>query len=211
MRAGEAGRRLPRDGAIKQTTFNQQVTMKRLFTLAATLLLAGVVYAGEVQDITIPDLKAAIDAKKVTLLDANGTKSWKEGHIPARSISRRARTNWRACCRRTSRRWWWRIAADRSAWRTRLPSKPPRNLAIPTSNIFPRASLAGRKPASRRTREVRTYAFCGYRAPRALGTGRRVFWSWLTLAAAFRLSRRSSRSRRDRADRTTRECLPAPC
>lgn len=55
--------------------------MKKLFTVAATLLLAGIVYAGEVQDITIPDLKAAIDAKKVTLLDANGTKSWKEGHI----------------------------------------------------------------------------------------------------------------------------------
>ena len=56
--------------------------MKKLFTVAATLLLAGIVYAGEVQDITIPDLKAAIDAKKVTLLDANGTKSWKSGHIP---------------------------------------------------------------------------------------------------------------------------------
>jgi rhodanese-related sulfurtransferase len=55
--------------------------MKKLFTVAATLLLAGIVYAGGVQDITIPDLKAAIDAKKVTLLDANGTKSWKEGHI----------------------------------------------------------------------------------------------------------------------------------
>jgi rhodanese-related sulfurtransferase len=27
-------------------------------------------------------LKAAIAAKNVTLLDANGTDSWKEGHIP---------------------------------------------------------------------------------------------------------------------------------
>ena len=56
--------------------------MKKLVTLVATLLLAGIVYAGEVQDITVPDLKAAIDAKKVTLLDANGSKSWKAGHIP---------------------------------------------------------------------------------------------------------------------------------
>jgi len=56
--------------------------MKKLFTLATALFLVATVYAGEVQDITIPDLKAAIDAKKVTLLDANGTKSWKGGHIP---------------------------------------------------------------------------------------------------------------------------------
>ena len=56
--------------------------MKKLFTLAAALVLIATVYAGEVQDITIPDLKAAIDGRKVTLLDANGTKSWKGGHIP---------------------------------------------------------------------------------------------------------------------------------
>ena len=56
--------------------------MKTLFALAATLLLAATVYAGKVQDITIPELKAAIDARKVTLLDANGSKSWTAGHIP---------------------------------------------------------------------------------------------------------------------------------
>jgi len=33
-------------------------------------------------DISIPDLKAAIAENKVTLLDANGTASWREGHIP---------------------------------------------------------------------------------------------------------------------------------
>ncbi|MGA2137316.1 MAG: rhodanese-like domain-containing protein [Verrucomicrobiia bacterium] len=56
--------------------------MKKFFALATTLLLVATVYAGEVQDITIPELKAAIEAKKVTLLDANGSKSWKAGHIP---------------------------------------------------------------------------------------------------------------------------------
>ena len=56
--------------------------MKILFAFAATLLLAATVYAGEVQDITIPELKAAVEARKVTLLDANGSKSWKAGHIP---------------------------------------------------------------------------------------------------------------------------------
>jgi len=56
--------------------------MKRYFALAATLALAATVYAADVQDITIPQLKDAIQAKQVTLLDANGTKSWKAGHIP---------------------------------------------------------------------------------------------------------------------------------
>ena len=45
------------------------------------LALAGTMYAGEVQDITIPELKAALASGKVTLVDANGTKSWQGGHI----------------------------------------------------------------------------------------------------------------------------------
>ena len=66
--------------------------MKRLFAVAAALVLAASVYAGEVQDISIPDLKAAIDAKQVTLLDANGSKSWKAGHIPG-AIDFKARSD----------------------------------------------------------------------------------------------------------------------
>lgn len=56
--------------------------MNKLFVLAATLAIAATVYGGDVKDITISELKAAIDGKNVTLLDANGSKSWKEGHIP---------------------------------------------------------------------------------------------------------------------------------
>lgn len=56
--------------------------MKRFFAIAAAIFVAASVYAAEVKDITIPDLKSAIDAKQVTLLDANGSKSWKTGHIP---------------------------------------------------------------------------------------------------------------------------------
>ena len=56
--------------------------MKKLLAFAAALFVVAQVYAGEAQDITIPDLKADMAAGKVTLLDANGTKSWKEGHIP---------------------------------------------------------------------------------------------------------------------------------
>jgi rhodanese-related sulfurtransferase len=33
-------------------------------------------------DISIKDLKQAIAQKKVTLIDANGTDSWRDGHIP---------------------------------------------------------------------------------------------------------------------------------
>ena len=56
--------------------------MKKLVAMIAGAFLVANVYAGEVKDVTIPDLKAEMAAGKVTLLDANGTKSWKEGHIP---------------------------------------------------------------------------------------------------------------------------------
>jgi len=56
--------------------------MKKILTLCAIALFAGSVYAGHYPDITINDLKAAMASKSVTLLDANGTDSYKEGHIP---------------------------------------------------------------------------------------------------------------------------------
>lgn len=56
--------------------------MKKLLTLTAALVFAATVYAGEFPDITIPDLKTAIEARKVVLIDANGTEKWQEGHIP---------------------------------------------------------------------------------------------------------------------------------
>jgi rhodanese-related sulfurtransferase len=55
---------------------------KILTTLCAVALFAGSVYAGHYPDITINDLKAAMASKSVTLLDANGSDSYKEGHIP---------------------------------------------------------------------------------------------------------------------------------
>ncbi|HWH68074.1 MAG TPA: rhodanese-like domain-containing protein [Candidatus Sulfotelmatobacter sp.] len=56
--------------------------MKKLLTLAAAAFLAVAVYAASYPDIQINELKSAIAAGKVTLLDVNGTDSWKEGHIP---------------------------------------------------------------------------------------------------------------------------------
>lgn len=56
--------------------------MKKLITLAAALLLTIAAQAGPYPDISIGDLKTAIAAKQATVIDVNGTKSWKEGHIP---------------------------------------------------------------------------------------------------------------------------------
>ncbi len=39
--------------------------------------------AAKIPDISIKDLKKAIAAKKVVLLDANGSKSFEKGHLPA--------------------------------------------------------------------------------------------------------------------------------
>src|SRR5262245_41769428 len=55
--------------------------MKKLIALCVAALVAIPALAGPYPDITIKDLKSAIDEKKVTLLDANGSDSYKEKHI----------------------------------------------------------------------------------------------------------------------------------
>src|SRR5690349_16420491 len=69
---------------IEQISFNSnaQPTMKKILSLCAVALFACSVYAAHYPDITIKDLKAAMAQKSVTLLDANGSDSFKEGHIP---------------------------------------------------------------------------------------------------------------------------------
>jgi len=56
--------------------------MKKLLLIAVAALLATPVFAGSVPDISLNDLKAAIAKKDVTIIDVNGTASYKEGHIP---------------------------------------------------------------------------------------------------------------------------------
>ena len=56
--------------------------MKKLIAFCAAALIATAVHAGEYKEITIKELKADLAAKKVTLLDANGSETWAEGHIP---------------------------------------------------------------------------------------------------------------------------------
>ena len=56
--------------------------MKILLTLASSLFIAATLSAADFPDITIADLKMAIQAKQVTVIDVNGTDSYKSGHIP---------------------------------------------------------------------------------------------------------------------------------
>jgi rhodanese-related sulfurtransferase len=56
--------------------------MKKLLTMIAALFMAVNVFAGEFEDISIADLKKAIEAKKVTVIDVNGSGSYKAGHVP---------------------------------------------------------------------------------------------------------------------------------
>ena len=56
--------------------------MKTLLTLLFTLAFTAAAHAAQYADITMDQLKSAMADKKVVILDANGTKSWQEGHIP---------------------------------------------------------------------------------------------------------------------------------
>ena len=56
--------------------------MKKLFALGAAALVAASVYASSFPEIKIDELKSAIAGKQVTIIDVNGSDSYKEGHIP---------------------------------------------------------------------------------------------------------------------------------
>ena len=58
--------------------------LKVLLTALALLMLATQpgLSDSSYADISAKDLKAAVDAGKVTLLDCNGTRSYRSGHLP---------------------------------------------------------------------------------------------------------------------------------
>jgi rhodanese-related sulfurtransferase len=56
--------------------------MKKLLTLLAAVFCAASVQAGEFPDISVAELQTAIKEKKVTVLDVNGSDSFKNGRIP---------------------------------------------------------------------------------------------------------------------------------
>jgi len=56
--------------------------MKKLLIFCAAALCAAAVYAAHYPEIKINELKSAIAAKSVSVIDANGTDSYRQGHIP---------------------------------------------------------------------------------------------------------------------------------
>ena len=56
--------------------------MKKFLALIAAAFVSVTAFAGEFADISIADLKKAIDEKKVTVIDVNGSSSYKAGHVP---------------------------------------------------------------------------------------------------------------------------------
>ena len=55
---------------------------KLLTTLCALALSTTALFAGDFPDISIAELNKAIAEKKVTVIDVNGTDSYKAGHVP---------------------------------------------------------------------------------------------------------------------------------
>jgi len=56
--------------------------MKKILTLLAAAICAVTAQAGEFPDISIAEVKAAVESKKATIIDVNGSSSWKDGHVP---------------------------------------------------------------------------------------------------------------------------------
>ncbi|MGJ8697202.1 MAG: rhodanese-like domain-containing protein [Verrucomicrobiaceae bacterium] len=58
-------------------------TLKKMIAIAACMFAAiSSVHAESYPDISIKDLKKAIQEKNVIVLDVNGTKSYTNGHVP---------------------------------------------------------------------------------------------------------------------------------
>lgn len=56
--------------------------MKKLLAFLASASIAFTALAGEFPDISIAEVKAAIKAKKVVLIDVNGSDSYAKRHVP---------------------------------------------------------------------------------------------------------------------------------
>ncbi len=56
--------------------------MKKILALLVTSFIAVAAFAGEFPDISITELKAAIEKKNVVVIDVNGSESFQKGHIP---------------------------------------------------------------------------------------------------------------------------------
>lgn len=66
---------------LKNTQTNK-IMKKLLAILSCVLVSASFSFAGEYPDISITEMKEAIESGKVTVLDVMGTQSYKQGHVP---------------------------------------------------------------------------------------------------------------------------------
>ena len=75
---------LSREKPETETEQNQtKETMKKLIALLAAAFIAAPVLAdSEFPDISVAELEKAIAEKKVTVIDVNGSSSYKKGHVP---------------------------------------------------------------------------------------------------------------------------------
>jgi rhodanese-related sulfurtransferase len=67
---------------ISTLIINQSTNMKKLFAVAAAVVLAVSVHAGDFADITMKDVQADAAAKSAVIIDANSPASYKSGHVP---------------------------------------------------------------------------------------------------------------------------------
>ena len=56
--------------------------MNKFLTFLAAMLVSASAFAGEFPDISISEVKALAKSKKATIIDVNGTDSYKKGHVP---------------------------------------------------------------------------------------------------------------------------------
>ena len=76
--------RVPVTGLLRVSTSELYNQMKRLLTTLAGIAITTIAaFAGSYPDISIAELKKAIDEKKVVVIDVNGSDSFKSGHIPS--------------------------------------------------------------------------------------------------------------------------------
>jgi rhodanese-related sulfurtransferase len=105
--------------------------MKTITAFLCALALSPVLALGaDYPEISHDELKKAIEEKKVTLLDVNGSDSWKGGHIPGAVDFTTAKKDLSAKLRATRTRSSLPTAAMKTAVRMPLARRPLKSSAI---------------------------------------------------------------------------------
>lgn len=65
---------------LSQSYINQK--MNKILTYITAFLFSSILYASEFPDISIKELQKAIKNGEVAVIDVNGAKRFKQGHIP---------------------------------------------------------------------------------------------------------------------------------